>query len=375
MSILFTPMRINHLQLSNRFVRSATWEGMAAADGSCTQPLNDLMGTLAEGGVGLIITGHSYVDPAGQAGPWQLGIDRDERITGLKKMTAAVHDRGGKIVMQLAHAGLQADTVQTGMAAPAPSAVSGFTKSDVREMTPAEIQGVAEAFGNAAQRARAAGFDGVQLHAAHGYLLSQFLSPVFNRRRDAYGGSPQRRARAVLEAVAQVRQRVGATYPVLIKMNCADFLEGGIEVEQAAEAAVWLQEAGIDAIEVSGGTGASGALRPVRTGIATEDAEAYFREAAAVFRRAVTVPLMLVGGIRSFHVAEEIVSGGTADFISMSRPLIREPALVNRWRSGDRRKSSCQSDSKCFFPIRRGKGLYCVREKSASETAVPGPPD
>jgi 2,4-dienoyl-CoA reductase-like NADH-dependent reductase (Old Yellow Enzyme family) len=261
------------------------------------------------------------------------------------------------------------------MTALAPSAVSGFTKSAVQEMTPAEIRGVTEAFGNAAQRAWTAGFDGVQLHAAHGYLLSQFLSPVFNRRQDAYGGSPQRRARAVLETVAQVRQRVGATYPVLIKMNCADFLEGGIEVEQAAEAAVWLQEAGIDAIEVSGGTGASGALRPVRTGIATEDAEAYFREAAAVFRRSVSVPLMLVGGIRSFHVAEEIVSGGTADFISMSRPLIREPALINRWQSGDRRKSACQSDNKCFFPIRRGKGVYCVLEKSASDTAEPGPPD
>lgn len=364
MSILFTPMQINSLRLSNRFVRSATWEGMAESDGGSTPRLNRRMAALADGGVGLIITGHSYVDRAGQAGPWQLGVDRDERIPGLQAMTEAVHERGGKIVMQLAHAGLQADTAQTGTPPLAPSAVEGFTKSTPRKMTVDEIHRMIRIFGQAARRAKAAGFDGVQIHAAHGYLLSQFLSPVFNRRRDEYGGSLQRRARAVLETAGQIRRQVGNGYPVLIKMNCADFLEGGLDVEQAVEIARMLPQAGIDAIEISGGTGASGSLRPVRTGIDTPKQEAYFKEAARAFRKAVAVPLMLVGGIRSFEIADRIVADGIVDFISLSRPLIREPDLIHRWRSGDLRKSTCRSDNKCFFPIRRGKGVYCVVENT-----------
>jgi len=365
MAILFEPMTINQLQLSNRFVRSATWEGLAEPDGSSTPRLNRLMASLATGGVGMIITGHSYVDAVGQAGPWQLGVDRDERVPGLRSMTAAVHEQGGRIVMQLAHAGLQADTGQTGSAPLAPSAVAGFTKSAPTEMTRDDITKAVQAFGRAARRAKEAGFDGVQIHAAHGYLLSQFLSPVFNRRRDEYGGSPDRRARAVLETVGQIRRQVGDAYPVLVKMNCEDCLKGGLKVSEAVEAAIMLEDAGVDAIEISGGTGASGSLRPVRTGIDSEDKEAYFKEAARKFRRAVSVPLMLVGGIRSYRIAHEIVRDGIADFISMSRPLIREPGLVNRWRSGDRRKSFCRSDNKCFFPIRRGKGVYCVVETSS----------
>lgn len=373
MSILFEPMEINGLRLANRFVRSATWEGMAAPDGSSTPGLEQLMTVLAEGGVGLIITGHSYVEPAGQAGPWQLGIDRDECVPGLKSMTAAVHAGGGRIVMQLAHAGLQADTAHTGTAPLAPSAVAGFTKTPARELTLVDIDRVVHAFGSAARRARAAGFDGVQIHAAHGYLLSQFLSPAFNRRKDAYGGTVSRRARAILETVAAIRQQVGRAYPVLIKMNCTDALEEGLEVPEAVEVARMVQEAGVDAIEISGGTGASGSLRPVRTGITSEDREAYFKTAAQAFRQAVSIPLMLVGGVRSYGVAEAIVTEGIADFISMSRPLIREPALINRWRSGDLRKSFCLSDNKCFFPIRRGKGLYCVVEKSLANDGTISP--
>jgi len=371
MAILFDAVTINQLRLSNRFVRSATWEGLAEPDGGSTPRLNRLMAALAAGGVGLIITGHSYVDPAGQAGPWQLGVDRDERLPGLRSMTAAVHEQGGRIAMQLAHAGLQADAGQTGSEPLAPSAVPGFTKSTPIEMTRDDIANAVQAFGRAAHRAKTAGFDGVQIHAAHGYLLSQFLSPVFNRRRDEYGGSLQRRARALLETVSQIRQQVGRTYPVLIKMNCSDCLDGGLEVSEAAEVAVMLQDAGIDAIEISGGTGASGSLRPVRTGITTADQEAYFKEAAQTFRRKVSLPLILVGGIRSYAIAENIVRNGIADFISMSRPLIREPGLVNRWRSGDLRKADCLSDNKCFLPIRRGKGVYCVVEKTAAADSNP----
>ncbi len=366
MTSLFEPTRINGMTLSNRFVRSATWEGMAETDGTCTDRLSVLMQNLATGGAGLIITGHTYVDRRGQAGPWQLGIDRDERIPALREMTAAVHSRGGKIVLQLAHAGLMADTDQTGTIPLAPSRIDGFTNGPVREMTAEDIDDVIEAFGLAASRAQAAGFDGVQVHAAHGYLLSQFLSPVFNRRMDDFGGSVGNRARIVRETVRRIRQTTDDSYPVLIKINTADHLDGGLENQDAATTAAMLQEDGIDAVELSGGTGASGKLRPVRTGITSADREAYFEEAAKSFRSRISVPLILVGGIRSYATAERIVADNVADYISMSRPFIREPGLVNRWQSGDRRSSTCLSDNRCFVPIRKGQGIACITESKTS---------
>lgn len=364
MPSLFEPTQLNGLKLSNCFVRSATWEGMAEPDGACTDQLTALMAALAEGGVGLIVTGHTYVDRRGQAGPWQLGIDRDDRIAGLRQMTAAVHARDGRIVMQLAHAGLMADTALTAQAPLAPSRVEGFSKIAAREMTLADIADAVEAFGAAAERAKAAGFDGVQIHAAHGYLLSQFLSPSFNRRDDSHGGTVEKRLRIVLEVLERIRRSVGRQYPVLIKINTQDFLEDGLDLPEAVHSAVMLEKAGIDAIELSGGTGASGKMRPVRTGIKSKDREAYFEDAAKTFRRQLKVPLILVGGIRSYETAERIVAAKTADYISMSRPFIREPDLVNRWKSGDRRKSTCVSDNRCFVPIREGRGVKCVHDRS-----------
>ncbi|KPJ78603.1 MAG: NADH:flavin oxidoreductase [Deltaproteobacteria bacterium SG8_13] len=363
MSILFEPITIGSLILPNRFVRSATWEGMAGDDGRCTDRLIELTVKLVEGGIGLIITSHSYVHRRGQAGPWQLGIYGDSLIPGLTRMTRAVHERSGKIVAQLAHAGLYADTQLTGRSPLAPSAVSDAGETVPEEMRAADIQQLVAAFAAAAARAKTAGFDGVQIHAAHGYLLSQFLSPRFNRRSDAYGGNVINRARIVLEVLAAVRQQVGPDYPVLIKMNTGDYLEGGLELTDALEVGVLLETAGIDAIELSGGTGASGKLRPVRAGIHREEQEAYFEAAAREFRKRVRVPLLLVGGVRSFSVADRIVSQNIADCISMSRPFIREPDLVNRWKSGDRSRSTCLSDNRCFVPIRNGEGVYCVSAK------------
>jgi len=363
MSHLFEPMAIHTLVVPNRFVRSATWEGMATEDGRCTDRLVELMVQLADGGVGLIITGHAYVNRRGQAGPWQLGICDDRLLPGLQRMTAAVHARSGRIALQLAHAGLYADPDLTGRPPLAPSALTGFTRALPEEMSPADIDRVVADFGEAARRARSAGFDAVQVHAAHGYLLSQFLSPRFNRRSDAYGGSLENRTRILVEALGRIRQAVGPDYPVLVKMNTSDHLAGGLELREAAGIARRLEAAGIDAIELSGGTGASEKLRPVRTGICREEQEAYFAAAARAFRPEVRIPLLLVGGIRSFAVAERIVTGGIADGISMSRPFIREPGLVDRWRSGDRSKAACLSDNRCFVPVRNGEGLRCVHLK------------
>ncbi|MEJ2165565.1 MAG: NADH:flavin oxidoreductase [Desulfobacterales bacterium] len=224
MSKLFEAGEINGMRLSNRFVRSATWEGMAADSGACSPKLIELMAALAEGGVGLIISSHAYVSPEGQAGPRQLGVYRDELLPGLEAMAKAVHEKGGKIVMQLAHAGYFAFAKSTGQTPMAPSSVEGFAKTPRREMTLEDIKSVVKAFGAAAIRAQRAGFDGVQIHSAHGYLLSQFLSPAFNQRQDQYGGDIRNCARALIEVLGSIRDAVGNDYPVLVKMNCRDFI-------------------------------------------------------------------------------------------------------------------------------------------------------
>lgn len=356
------------MQLSNRFVRSATWEGMAAEDGAVTDRLIETMSGLAKGGVGLIISSHAYVRPEGQAAPWQLGVYKDELIPGLRKMASSVHDLGGRIVLQVAHAGRYAAAKLTGQPRLVVSDIEGTTQASFHEITAGDIREIVAAFAEAAGRAREAGFDGVQIHSAHGYLLSQFLSPIFNRRRDEYGGSIGNRCRIHLEVYRAMREKVGSDYPILIKMNCQDFRENGLSLEDSLQAARTLAGAGMDAIELSGGLFTNPKLAPSRRGIDSEEKEAYFSEELREFRKAVNVPLILVGGIRSFQVAERLVEEGSADFISMSRPFIREPDLVNRWKAGDLRKSQCLSDSLCFEPAIAGKGVYCVtRERESAK--------
>lgn len=363
MSELFEETEINGMNLANRLVRSATWEGMAGQEGEVTPRLVKVMTDLAEGGVGLIISSHAYVRKDGQAGLFQLGIYEDVLIKGLENMTKAVHDRNGKILAQLAHAGLFGNTRLSGEPPVAVSALEGYAHPPRKVMEKKDIDALVEAFGRAAGRAQDAGFDGVQLHAAHGYLLNQFLSPAFNKREDDYGGTVENRARAVLEVLHAVRNKVGKGYPVLIKMNCEDFLEGGLTLQDSLKSGSLLQEAGIDAVELSGGTFLSGKFGPSRGGIKSEDREAYFSEAAKAFKEKLRIPLMLVGGIRSFHVAEKLVVEGYADYISMSRPFIREPELVKRWASGDLGKAQCLSDNQCFGSGMAGEGVYCVTKK------------
>ena len=363
MSRLFEPGEINGMKLKNRFVRSATWEGMAADDGSCTPKLISLMADLARGGVGLIISSHSYVQKVGQAGNGQIGIYEDDMITGLKKMTAAVHDQRGKIVCQLAHAGFFANPKLSGQTPIAPSNVEGIAKDPRKEMAPEDIEGVIEAFAAAANRAKSAGFDGVQIHGAHGYLLSQFISPMFNFRTDEYGGSIENRARLPLEVFTAIRKTVGNDYPVLIKLNCKEFIDNGLTPQEFVQVGTMLAEAGMDAIEVSGGLAISPKILPSQLGINKEEKEAYFQKEAKALKSQTNIPIILVGGNRSFHVAERILQETVADYISMSRPLIREPHLINRWKAGDLTKSACVSDNMCFQPAIDGKGVYCVTEK------------
>lgn len=362
-SPLYESTTINGLTLANRFVRSATWEGMATVDGEVTPKLTETMVALAEGGVGLIVSGHAYVTKIGQASPFQMGIYDDSLIEGLAFMTAAVHEAGGRIVAQLAHAGTFALEKAIGTAPVVASAFDGLAQTPRAELSTADIAALKDAYVDAARRAKTAGFDGIQLHSAHGYLLSQFLSPWFNRRTDAYGGPVDNRMRLHVEIIRAIREAVGDDYPLLVKLNCADFAEGGLTVEESIEAASAMVSAGLDAIELSGGLLTGGKLSPSRPNINKPEKEAYFQEAARAFKKELSVPLILVGGIRSPEVAERLLADGTADYFSMSRPLIREPGLVNRWQSGDRSPARCISDNLCFRPGMMGKGVYCVTEE------------
>jgi 2,4-dienoyl-CoA reductase-like NADH-dependent reductase (Old Yellow Enzyme family) len=360
---LFTPTRIKDLALPNRFIRSATWEGLATEDGACTPELVDLMEDLTGGNPGLIITGHTYVSPTGQATLRQLGVDNDSRIEGLSEMTAAVHRKGGRIMMQLAHGGLRADAKFSNMTPMGPSAAQGLIEPPGCEMTLENILQTVDDFGQSARRAQAAGFDGVQIHAAHGYLLSQFLSPAFNRRDDNYGGDIQNRARILLEVFNSIRQAVGRHFPIFVKINSEDFLDKGLTPEDGMQVGAMLDKAGVDAIEVSGGTLLSGKYIPFRKEITFERDQAYFRQASKKLKTNIQAPVILIGGIRSYLLAERLVDEGYADYLSMSRPFIREPWLIARWQSGDLRKATCISCNGCLGAARSGQGIYCVQDK------------
>jgi 2,4-dienoyl-CoA reductase-like NADH-dependent reductase (Old Yellow Enzyme family) len=364
MSKLFETTTIKSMELDNRFVRSATALGEAADDGACTSSIIHRMVELARGGVGLIITGHAYVDKVGQAGAKQLGCHDDSMLPGLTEMAQAVHDADGKIALQIAHAGLLASIEQTGQEPLGPSPLQTENGPAGRAMTVGELDDMAAAFASAASRAMQAGYDAVQIHSAHGYGLGQFISPFFNKRTDEYGGSLESRARVLVRVVAAVRGAVGERYPVLLKINAVDRLDGGLCKEETVQVCAMLQQAGVDAIEFSGGT--TYALRQgliEQTFAPTKKKNVYYRDAAELYKTQVDVPLMLVGGIRSFETSEELVEDGIADYVSFCRPLIREPGLVNRWKAGDRRKSGCTSDNLCGYASMQGKGLHCVHLK------------
>jgi 2,4-dienoyl-CoA reductase-like NADH-dependent reductase (Old Yellow Enzyme family) len=367
MTKLFSPASIGGMLLSNHTVRSATWEGIAADNGATTPQLIDLMATLAANDIGLIITGHAFVSPEGRACPWQMGVHDDSMLEGLTAMAAAVHAQGGRIALQIAHAGCYGAQTLSGLEPIGPSAMDGSKAPVCRAMTAADIRQVIESFAAGALRAKKAGFDAVQIHAAHGYLLSEFLSPYFNRRTDEYGGPVENRSRLVLEVYRAIRDAVGPDYPVLIKLNSEDFVEGGVKVEDMLTVAGMLQQAGIDAVEMSGGTiYASGEMSSLRPGrIDTPDREVYYRQAAGLFKQRLSVPLILVGGILSFEVAEALLTEGTADFVALCRSLIREPDLVRRWHQGDHGKARCLLCNGCLGPIMQGQGPRCILEKPA----------
>lgn len=346
--MLFESFSFSGLDLKNRIVRSATYEKRADEDGFVTASLIGLYEGLAQGGTGLIITGNALVHPSGRSVGGMLCIHADHYVKGLRQLTDAVHENGGLIAIQLVHGGRQCFPVLLGGAPPlAPSEVHDPSiRVTPRAMTDGEIWETVEAFADAARRARLAGFDAVQIHGAHGYLVSEFLSAHTNRRDDYWGGDEERRFHFLEEVYKAMRREAGTDFPVLIKMNAEDGVAGGLDAAGAARIARRLEALGIDAIEVSGGMYEAGQMT-VRPDIKSEDREAYFRQAGRSIRAAVRVPLMLVGGMRSRAVMEDVLGRGEADLISLSRPLIREPNLPELLRNG-KEKADCISCNGCM---------------------------
>jgi 2,4-dienoyl-CoA reductase-like NADH-dependent reductase (Old Yellow Enzyme family) len=285
----------------------------------------------------------------------------------MQDMTSTVHAAGGKICIQLVHAGGQTDTGNAGRQPLAPSAI----KIDQYPESPAEISReditrIITAFGDGARRAKDWGFDAVQLHGAHGYLINQFLSPLSNKRQDEYGGAIENRCRFLLEVYQAARSEVGPGFPLMVKLNGSDNLNGGLSLEDALFAAKALDKAGIDCIEVSGGTPASGDQSPARMKINSPEKEAYNLSLARQIGAAVKCPIMVVGGFRTFEVAEKTIQE-SANYVSMARPFIREPDLAKRWQDGDRSPARCISCNSCFMPGLKEGGIYCVVEKKEQE--------
>ncbi len=364
---LFEKTAIKSLELANRSVRSATWTGTADDKGYVTDATISFYRALAEGGIGLIVTGYQYIMLNGMQLPHMVGIYEDGQINGLRRLAAAVHESGGKIVPQVVHTGIRAnrELMPPGYEAWGPSAIADpGTDRIPHEVTKQEIRVLVEAYAAAARRAKEAGFDGVQLHGAHGYGINQFLSPLWNRRSDSYGGKLKNRYRFLVEILEAVRGMVGEDFPVMIKLNGHDFAEGGLVPEETVEIGRRLADDGIDAIEVSAGSAVSiKGYSPVRTHILKPEQEAYLAALAAAFKSAVGVPIVTVGGIRSLKTVNDLLSEGKADYVAMSRPFVREPGLVNRWKQGDTAKARCISCSGCFESGLQGKGISCKVER------------
>lgn len=351
---LFEPVNIEGLRLRNRIVRAATFEKRADENGAVTPDLLDMYRELALGGSGLIITGGALVHPSGRTLRQMVSVHADSFMRGLSQLARVVHEADGLIALQLFHGGRHCPPKAINWQIPlAPSAVHDTSNDTTpHAMTDAEIWEMVDAFAGAAFRAQAAGFDAVQLHAGHGYLISSFLSPLTNLRDDYWGGDEARRAHFIEEILMAVRKAVGDGFPVLVKLNSDDQMPGGLVKEEAARAARRIELAGAVAVEISGGTRASDPpiIRKGRKG-STESGKnkepgAYYKSAGRLFKQTLSVPVILTGGIRTRAGMEDALVDESADMIGLSRPLICEPDLPLKLRAGVH-GSPCTSCNKC----------------------------
>ncbi|MEW6622435.1 MAG: NADH:flavin oxidoreductase [Bacillota bacterium] len=333
--------------MKNRFVRSATHDWLGNPDGSISEKQLVLYRSLDENDVGLIMSAHAYVDhPQGRASINQNGIYHDRFIEGYRQLADIAHGHGARFIVQVAHAGVQT----------MPQLMEGQLPLNPIDMTEDEILKVIDCFAKAVYRVKQAGCDGVQLHLAHGYLLCRFLSSDANRREDVWGRPVENRVRIVEEIIKKARQLVGTDFPILVKLNSTGGFSGtaAIELAEVIQIAKALENLGVCAIEVSGGTVMDTKNSLSRTGIINPKQEAYFGGAAQEIKKAVKIPIILVGGLRFRMVMDRILDDGVADMVSLSRPFVREPDLVRRILSGQQ-KVSCISCNLC----RDFSGIKC----------------
>jgi 2,4-dienoyl-CoA reductase-like NADH-dependent reductase (Old Yellow Enzyme family) len=374
-SPLFSPIRLGPLEAAGRIFKTATAETRASEEGDVTDELVEWYEWLARGGTPLIITGNLYVAPEGKSTYRMCAVDTDDRVPGLARVAEVCHRYGARVVAQLSHCGRQVIVGHTGF----DEAVSASTVRDPvmgcrpRALRLDELPGVVDAFAAAAARCQEAGFDGVQIHAAHGYLLNQFLTPHTNRRRDAYGGSFENRLRLVREVVSETRRRVGPGFALLLKLNGDDHLpfRKGLHVDENIEIARALVAEGIDAVEVSVGHYESGfpitagrfngmyrelakrgigrlmsaprrfmldRFDPVFAAISNRlwpGGEGFNLEYARRFKQALSVPVICVGGFKTREAMEKALAEGSTDAISCGRAFIADPYLVEHLRRGE----------------------------------------
>jgi 2,4-dienoyl-CoA reductase-like NADH-dependent reductase (Old Yellow Enzyme family) len=392
MSILFKPLKLNDVQIRNRFVHSATYEVMSLETGEVSDRLIKRYQTLARGEIGLIIPGYMYIHPTGRAYKYQTGIHTDDMIPGLKKITDAIHKEGGKIMFQLVHAGRQTTKAVIGSTPIAPSSRGrdpiNFVKP--REMSSDEIQDVIRAFGAAAKRAVKAGADGIQLHAAHGYLISQFLSPFFNHRKDEWGGSELNRFRFLKEVILNVRESIPKGMPILVKLNVNDYTpRNGVLPSLAVNYAAWLAELKISGLEISCGTAMYSFMNMCRGDVPVKELvdslpmwkkplgklimknmagkynleEGYNLEAAKMIKPVLgSIPLFVVGGLRKVSHMKEVLEKHYADGISMCRPFIREPFIVKKIKEGKASAVACVSCNRCLAALPANIPVQCYNK-------------
>ncbi|MHA2283216.1 MAG: oxidoreductase [Promethearchaeota archaeon] len=367
---LFSPKKIGDVQIKNRIVRSATFMHIAEKYGFIGDRYLKVYDELAKGGTGLIITGAVAVDPTGTGGPYQVCLYEDSHMAGHKKLVDIIHDYDEtKIAPQIQHIGRVGvhPKYPTIAPSPVPYKITGITP---RELTTEEVKEYIDKFIKTGVRAYECGYDLVQLHGAHGYFLTNFLSPYTNLRNDEYGGSLEKRTNVLREIYNGIKDEVGKQFPVIIKFQSQDFIPNGITENEGIEIAKNLSKIGFDAIEPSGG-GAESILHAkgniTSKIIKKEEDENYFlpfAKKAKPFLK--NCQLILVGGIRNPFSAENILNNGDADFISLCRPLIYEPDLPNRWKSGDTTPPKCISCNSCFTTMDRGP-VYCVTKKNVEK--------
>lgn len=346
----FEPFRLGNLSLKNRIVRSATDEHLATDAGLPTDELEAVYRALADGGVGLIISGHLFVEyPLGRSGIGQTGIYNDGFIEPLRDIARAGQRNGARILAQISHAGAKHHA--DGLQPVAPSAVRAGERFSVpRQMSVSEIGALRQMYIDAAVRAQSAGFDGVQVHCAHEYMLSQFVDPYFNHRDDEYGGSLENRMRLPLEIIRAIKDVCGRDYPVLVKVDTDTRADDRLYGEQLPDMVRMFADAGVDAVELSGYDFAP------RT-----NKRLYFLERAAKVKAALPdVPVILVGGIRSVDDMQRALDAGM-DMVSLCRPLICQADAADRFANGQQ-TSPCVSCNRCFQNFRE-TGRQCAVAK------------